>query len=199
MLNNKHVNISSKANIFPFSFLVHIATHEWRGRWGVAKIRKRGGSFTQIRIVTFFWGKNRKAKKTTLVCTSPTRSESDVLGAMLEPLQSHPMCAAAAPDASLPPHPPLTNMIRRTWQRVRDRPAMAAAQRIRRWSWRQMQVVGGEYCLRAGLITPFVAGYGPMSRVHHFAVYRPVYRDFGGYRAGSVAKPVGIPLANRTC
>jgi hypothetical protein len=37
------------------------------------------------------------------------------------------------------------------------------------------------------------------SRVHHFAVYQPVYRDFGGYRAGSVAKPVGIPLANRTC
>jgi hypothetical protein len=37
------------------------------------------------------------------------------------------------------------------------------------------------------------------TRVHHFAVYRPVYRDFGGYRAGSVAKPVGISLANRTC
>jgi hypothetical protein len=37
------------------------------------------------------------------------------------------------------------------------------------------------------------------SRVHHFAVYQLVYRNFGGYQAGSVSKPVGISLANRTC
>jgi hypothetical protein len=39
---------------------------------------------------------------------------------------------------------------------------------------------------------------GGLVRVHLFVVYRLVYRDFGGYRAGPVAKPAGIPLAYHT-
>jgi hypothetical protein len=63
-----------------------------------------------------FLKKNPKSKKKNprWFAHPHDRSESDVLGAVLEPLPSHPMCATAAPDASLPPHPPLTNLIRRT-------------------------------------------------------------------------------------